>query len=88
MRQIVFAGEEAQERTALLRDLVTDRPTQHRVVGFQRIEDRPLGDGSCNVERHFAADVCQRSQVWRKYDADHSQDFFLLGFGFNVLAYS
>jgi hypothetical protein len=32
--------------------------------------------------------VCQGSQMGGQYDADHNQDFFLLGFGFNILAYS
>jgi hypothetical protein len=35
MRQIHLAGEEPQHRSALVRDVVADRPAQHRIAGFQ-----------------------------------------------------
>ena len=34
---IFFEGVEAQERTAFLRDVVTDRAGQHGVLGFERV---------------------------------------------------
>jgi len=46
MGQILLAGEEPQERSALLRDLVADRPLQHGIAGLERVEDRddqPIG---------------------------------------------
>ena len=38
--QILLAGEEPHERAALLRDVVADRPTQHRIAVLEGVEDR------------------------------------------------
>ena len=38
MGQVLLAGEEPQERPALLRDVVADRPAQHRIAGLEGIE--------------------------------------------------
>ena len=70
MGQILLAGEETQERPALLRDLVADRPAQHRIAGFERVEDRSQRDRAVELEFYFAADVCQRSEMLREYDSD------------------
>src|SRR5437588_1644584 len=70
MRQILLAGEEAQERPALLRDLVADRPAQHRIAGLKRVENRPQRDRAVELELHLAANVRQRSQMLRKNDSD------------------
>ena len=40
--QILFTGEEPHERSALVRDVVADRPARHRIAGLQRDEDRAL----------------------------------------------
>jgi hypothetical protein len=72
MRQILLAGEEAQERSPLLRDLVADRPAQHGIAGLKRVEDRPQRDRAVELEFYFAADVRQRSEMLRDYDSDHS----------------
>ena len=69
--QILLAGEETQERPALLRDLVADRPAQHRIAGFERVEDRSQRDRAVELKFYFAADVRQRSEVLREYDSDH-----------------
>src|SRR6266853_852179 len=71
MGQIFLASEEAQKRPPLLRDLVADRPAQHRIAGLERVEHRALRDRTLNFERHLAADVRQRSQMLREYDSDH-----------------
>ena len=71
MRKILLASEEAQERPALLRDVIADRPAQHRIAGLERIEHRALRDRALDLERHLAADMRQRSQMLREYDANH-----------------
>src|SRR5712692_5097469 len=69
---IVFlAGEEAQERTALLRDVIADGTAQHRILRFEGVEHRALGDRTLNVQLHLGTDARQRSQMTWKYDADH-----------------
>ena len=69
--QVLLAGEEAQHRPALAGDVVADRSAQHRIAGFQRLEDRALRDWCLDGELHLAADVRQRSQMLRDYDSDH-----------------
>src|SRR6266852_3201474 len=71
MGQILLAGEEPQERPTLLRDLVADRPAQHGIAGFERVEDRSQRDRAVELKFYFAADVRQRSQMLRDYDSDH-----------------
>jgi hypothetical protein len=44
MEPIFRAGEESQERAALVRDVVADRPAQHGITGLKRVEDRALRD--------------------------------------------
>ena len=72
VRQILAAGEEAQERAALLRDVIADRAAQHRVTGFERVEDGALRELPSDLEFDFAVDVRQSSQMWREDNADHA----------------
>ena len=69
--QIPLAGEEPHERSALLRDLVADRPAQHRIAGLECVEDRALRGLALDVDFHLAVDVRQRPQMCREDDADH-----------------
>src|SRR6266850_1405926 len=72
LKGIVFlAGEEAQERTALLCDVVADGAAQHRILDLEGIEHRALRDGTFDVELHLGADARQRPQMSGEYDADH-----------------
>src|SRR5258708_3741486 len=69
---IVFlAGEETQERTALLRDVVADRAAQHWILGLEGVEDRALRDRTLDAELHLAAHVRQRPQMSGEYDSNH-----------------
>src|SRR5881409_2987783 len=68
--QILLAGEDPHERSALLRDVVADRPAQHRIPGLERVEDRALRGPTLDVELHLAVDVRERPQVGREHDAD------------------
>src|SRR5437588_7444032 len=63
MGQILLAGEEAQERPALLRDLVADRPAQHRKACLKRVEDRLQRQLAVDLKLYLTADVRQRSQM-------------------------
>ena len=65
MRQIFLAGEESQERPALLRAIVANGAAQHRIAGFERVQYRALRDRALDFELNFAADVRQRSKVLR-----------------------
>ena len=69
--QILLAGEEPHERPALLRDVVADRPAQHRIAGLERVEDRALRGRTLDVELHLAVDARQRPQMRREHDSDH-----------------
>src|SRR5260221_11518402 len=63
VRQILLAGEEPQERPALLPDLVADPPPQHRIAGLNRVEDRAKRYRAVDVEFHLATAVPRRSEA-------------------------
>src|SRR5213080_404519 len=69
--QILLAGEDPHERSALLREVVADRPAQHRIAGLERVEDRALRDPTLDIELHLAVDVRQLPQMCREHHADH-----------------
>ena len=71
MREILLAGEEPQERPALLGHLIADRPAQHRIAGLKRVEDRALRDRALDIELDLTTNLRQGSQMVRKDDADH-----------------
>ena len=70
MGQILLAGEEPQEGSSLLRDVVAGRPPQHRIAGLERVEDRALRNRTLNVEPHLTVYVRQCPQMCREHDAD------------------
>src|SRR5207245_4787847 len=70
VREILLAGKEPHERAALVRDLVTDRPAQHRVARLERVEDRALGGFALDVEVHLALDELESASTRRDYDAE------------------
>ena len=69
--EILFAGEEAHKRPALLRDLVADGAAQHGIPGLESIKHRALRNRAFDVELHFVADVRQSSKVLRDGDSNH-----------------
>src|SRR3989442_4724935 len=71
MGQLLVAGEEPYEGSALLRDVVADRPAQHGIAGLERVEDRALRGLSLDVKLHLAVHVRQCLQVCREHDSDH-----------------
>jgi hypothetical protein len=71
MGQVLLAGEESQERTALLRVMVADGTAQHGIAGLERVERRALRGGAFDFERHLAADVRQGSEMLRENYSNH-----------------
>jgi hypothetical protein len=72
VRPILLAGEESDHRPALFGGHVANRPTQGWMSVFQRIEDRPLGDGAADVQLDYGADAGQRSKVRRQDNPYHA----------------
>src|SRR5229473_1520827 len=60
MGEVLLAGEEPQEWTALLHDVIADRAAQHGILCLECVEHCALRDLPLDVEFHLAADVRQR----------------------------
>ena len=71
MGEIFFAGKETQIRPALVRDVVANCATEHRISGFKSVENGSLGDWPVDFERNLGAGASKRSQVKRQNYADH-----------------
>jgi hypothetical protein len=69
--EVLFAGEEADERAALLGDVVADCAAEHGVAGLEGVEGGAQGGGAGDVKMHLAVDVGQDAQVLGEDDADH-----------------
>ena len=72
MREIFLAGEKAQECPALLRAMIPDRATQHRVARFERIQYRVQRDRMSHFQFDFAANMRQSSKMLRQFNSNHS----------------
>src|SRR5260370_30751854 len=73
VRQILLACEEAQEGTALLRDVIANGPAQHWILGLERIDHRALRGRTRDVELHLTADPRQSAQMRRAHDPQPSR---------------
>ena len=51
--------------------MITDRPAQHRVTGFERVEDQALGHPALDRQPYFAVDPRERAQMRGEDDPDH-----------------
>ncbi len=71
--EIFFAGEEAQERAALVSGVIADGAAEHGIVRFEGVEDGALGDWGRDFEREFCADVGQGAEVLGEDKADHEE---------------
>src|SRR5690349_7361830 len=65
VRHVFLARIESDEGTALLRDVVADRPAQHRVLRLQRVQDRALRDWAGDLDPHLAAGAGERLKMCR-----------------------
>ena len=71
VRQVSRAGEEPDEGSALLCDVIANRSAQHRVAGLKRVENRALRHQTLDVETDLAVDARELPQVRRQHNADH-----------------
>src|SRR6266849_4730300 len=71
MGEILFAGEEPHECSALECAVIPDRPLQHRIAGFEGVEHRTLRDLALDVQPHLAIHASQRPQMCWQYDPNH-----------------
>jgi len=71
MGHILFAGEEPYERPALQRDMIADRPAEHRKPVLECVENRAQRNRTVNLKLYLIRDARQRSQMMRKPDAYH-----------------
>jgi len=55
--QIFAASEKAQEGAALLRDMVANRPSQHRVGRLERVESRAQRGWTLDLKHDLAANA-------------------------------
>ena len=63
MGKILATGEEAHERAAIMRDVVANRPAQHRIARFDGVEHRALGDWPGNFDCYLAIDLRELAQI-------------------------
>jgi hypothetical protein len=73
VREIFFAGEEAQECAALFGVVVAYGSAQHRITDLDRVQHGALRDWAFNFERYLGIGVRQGSEVEGENDADHGQ---------------
>ena len=60
VREVAFAGEEADVRPAFVRDVIANRSAQHRVARFDRVEHARSRDVAVEFELHLAVDARER----------------------------
>jgi hypothetical protein len=70
-RQVFFTGKKPQERSASLRDLVANRPPEHRMACFQNVQHRAKGHRTLNAKYNFAVDAGKRPKMCRKSHTNH-----------------
>src|SRR5262249_51990867 len=68
---ILLTRKEPHEGPALFCNVITDRSTQHGIMGLERVEHRPLGDRSRHFKLHLGTDASQRLQMIGKRDTNH-----------------
>jgi hypothetical protein len=73
VREIFFAGEEAQKGAALFGVVVAYGSAQHRIADLERIQHGALRDWAFKFERYLGVGVRQGSEVEGENDANHGQ---------------
>src|SRR6185369_14981090 len=71
VRHIFTAREESQQWTTLARDVIANRPTQHRITRFECVEYRVACHWTINVELNISRNARKRSQMCRQNNYDH-----------------
>jgi len=62
---------QAEERPAPLRDMVAERPLQHRKAGLEDVQERSLSYRTRDLESRLAAHVREQPWMMRECDANH-----------------
>ncbi len=73
MGQVLSAGEKSHERSPLLRDLIADGPAEHRIPGFEGIENRALRDRTLDLEPYLTLDPREFFELRRERHPDHGR---------------
>jgi hypothetical protein len=73
--EVFRAGEKAEEGPALQRDVIADRAAEHRVAGFESVQDGTLGDRTCDFEMNLAANVSECAEMSGERYTDHGDEF-------------
>src|SRR5688572_13507898 len=71
VRQVLFAGKEADERTAPQGSMIPNRSAQYRVASLDCVEHRADCDRTLNFDLHLGVSFRQVAQVVREGDTDH-----------------
>ena len=74
VRPVLLAREEPHERPAPLRDVVADRPAQHRIAGFEGVEHRAQRRRTLHPQLHLALDALEMA-----FTHDHINAFVIVG---------
>jgi len=73
VRQVFRAGEEAEERAALLADMVANGAAEHGKLELEGIKDGAQGGYALNVELDFTANVRKSAKMRREFHTDHGR---------------
>lgn len=73
MGEVFFAGEEAKEGSALAGEVIANGAVEHRVAGFEGVEDGSDGGFAGDVELDLPLDAGEGAEVGWKADADHGR---------------
>src|ERR1051326_6035788 len=76
VREILFAGEEADESAASASVMISDGAAQHRVTAFKCVQDGALCNGPVNFQGHFAINAGQIPQMNWQFNAYHFASLF------------
>jgi len=71
MGHVFLAGKKSYKRTALLGDVIADRPAKHGIPRLEGVENRALCDRTVDLKLNIAINASQGSQMKREHDADH-----------------
>src|SRR5262245_24417017 len=71
VRPVFLAREKAQEWPALPREVITDRPAQHRVRLLERVDHGANRHPPVDLDADFGSDPRDGAQVLRQLYADH-----------------
>ena len=72
MGQVLLTCEEANERSASVRDRIPQRAPQCRIARLERVDHGSLRWLAGNFDAHLSIDVGECSQVCWQYDPDHA----------------